>query len=128
MATKKKGSLACAQTAAAPVTPLKIDGKTYSLSFTFEGLAAARVQLRELGVRVNLLQSLNTEDMDADTLPPLLFGATRECHEELTYADIKRLVRFDTYGAIFAGLCSAYIAAMRTPEGEPSGANPPASK
>ena len=109
-----------------PDVPLEIDGKQYVLRFTIEGLGRAKRKLREEGVRINLLLSLNVQDMDADTLGAVLFGALQEYHSEVSYAAARRMVRFDTYGAIILALCDAYQAATRSQETEPSEGDPPA--
>ncbi len=126
MATKKKDERVQDAKAEGPVTPLVIDGKPYSLKLTLGGLAEARRRLREEGVRINLLLSLSVDDMDADTLGAVLFGALQEYHHDLAYAAVKQMVRFDTYGEIILAICQAYQAATRPPETGPSAENPPA--
>lgn len=125
MAARKSSK--AAQASPAPISPvLGLGGKSYTLKFTYRGLAEARRLLREQGVRVNLLQSLNIEDMDADTLPALLFGALREHHAEISYTQAERMVSIKTYGAVTMALCGAYWEAMQSSETGPSEGNPPA--
>jgi hypothetical protein len=103
---------------------LAIDGKTYLLRLTIGALAEARRALRQQGIVINLLMSLSLDDMDADTLPGLLFGALRVHHPSVTFSQAKQMVRFDTYGIVFSAIVAAYSAAMRGQEGKPSDGNP----
>ena len=62
-----------------------IDGEQFRLSFDFGALAIAKAKLREAGIELNVLRSLDFEALDADTLPAMFFAACQQYQPELTW-------------------------------------------
>lgn len=104
---------------------IHVDGEALLLRFTMDALATARTQLRKLGININLITSLNLGDLDADTVRPLFFAALLDAQPDMSYEKAKSMVRFDNHGAIYAGICAAYMRAMKTAAKEPSESHPP---
>jgi len=97
-----------------PRTPIEIDGKTYDLCFTIGALAEAKSRLRKAGVEINLLQSINFSDMDADVIPPLFFAALLPFQPEMTQEKAYALVTLQTIVPIYQALANAYLRAWGT--------------
>ncbi|HEY1213678.1 MAG TPA: hypothetical protein VGE93_08605 [Bryobacteraceae bacterium] len=89
-----------------------IGGKTFQLVFSYGALSIASKKLRELGIRVNLLLSLNFTMLDADALPALFYAAVFLQHPEFTYAEAVTLVDVDTWEPLFVALADAYEMAL----------------
>jgi len=102
-----------------PEVSIEIDEKKYRLCFDFAALAKAKSKLREHGVEVNLLQSLDFRIIDVDTLPVLFYAASQHFQPNLTWEEAVRLVNVRTALGIFEGLGAAYMAAMVKPDKNP---------
>jgi esterase/lipase superfamily enzyme len=111
-----------------PITALvfvDIDGEKFQLSFDFGALATAKAKLREAGIQLNVLRSLDFESLDADTLPAMFFAACQQFQPYLTWERARRLVNLRTGAAVIQGLVAAYVAAMAEPkQGDPLTAAP----
>ena len=107
-----------------PKVELKIGKQTYLLCFTFQALALAQKNLREIGVNVNLLHALDLSTMDAEKLIPLLYAALITHQPKITPNEVVKLVTFKNLGLIFEKLAEAYGASLADPSDEDAKADP----
>lgn len=99
---------------------IEIDGERFELCFDFGAMARVKAELREHGIRMNLLRSLDLGELDVDTLPVLFFATARARHPDLTWERAQALVTVRTAAGLIDALVQAYKVAM-----EPAKADPP---
>jgi hypothetical protein len=102
-----------------PEVSIELDGEVYKLCFDFQALAIAKAKLKEAGVEINVLRSINFADLDVDTLPAVFFAAASRCQPGLTWEQAQRTVNIRTAGSIAVGLFAAWKAAMAKPAKNP---------
>jgi hypothetical protein len=102
-----------------PDVAVEIDGETFRLCFDMAALRLAKAQLRAAGVRINILRSLNWEDLDVDSVPELFFAAALRYQPTLTWARAIEVANLKNAAGIFGGLAAAYTAAMAEPDENP---------
>lgn len=95
-----------------PEVAIELGGVTLRLSFDFEALAIAKAKLKEQGVNVNILRSLDFGSLDVDSLPALLFAAAHRHQPHVSWARVRKMVTLKTAEAIVIALFEAYKAAM----------------
>lgn len=103
--------------ALAPCADLQVGDNTYKLCFTFGALAEAKRLLRREGVQVNLLLSLDSLDVDVDTMRPLLYAALRTHHPDVSYLAASDMVTLRNAASVFTAICRAYQESVRIPAG-----------
>lgn len=101
-----------------PSTILELGGKTYQLVFTFRAIRTVKTRLRAQGIRLNLLRTINFEQIDADTLPELLSAALQTYHPELTFDDVMALITLREVMKIIAAVAQAYMESVSDPDAE----------
>ena len=100
-----------------PYATAVINGKTYKVCLEIGALARAKADLRANGIKVNILFSLDFDDMDVDVIPAVFYASLREFHPEVTMEEAFALVTMKTITIIFKALAEAFQKAM-APEGE----------
>lgn len=98
-----------------PKVEIKLGGEIYYLVFTFKALALAAAKLREKGVHVNLLHSLDLTSLDADKVAPLLYASLITHQPDLTIDQVTELVTLRSLGAVFEGIAKAYTESLAEP-------------
>lgn len=101
-----------------PRVEMKLGKETYYLAFSFKALATAEKNLREIGVKSNLLHALDLSNMDAEKFVPLLYAALITHQPDISPAKVANLVTFRNMGVIFEKLAEAYAASMAEPSPE----------
>ncbi|HTF67031.1 MAG TPA: hypothetical protein VK638_30545 [Edaphobacter sp.] len=104
-----------------PKVPLTLGNQTYYLCFTFGALALAEARLRADGVSVNLLHSLQLDQVDATRLPALLYAAVLAHQPDATFGEVAFLVTLKTLGPIFDAIVEAYRLSLSDPSEEEKG-------
>jgi hypothetical protein len=106
----------------APEVSVEADGESYRLCFDFGALAVAKQKLKQKGIELNLLRSIDFQGLDVDTLPALFFAAAQKHQPEVSFERAQEIVNLRTAGVIAIGLFTAWKAAMVMPGKNPRSA------
>jgi hypothetical protein len=87
-------------------------------------LSTAQLELKKIGVDVNLLQALDLTSMDALKLVPLFYASLLTHQPKITVDKATDLVTFKNMGVIFEGIAAAYGASLADPPEEDVKADP----
>jgi len=101
-----------------PKIELDLDGKSYSLCFTFGALAIAQKGLRSAGVECNLLLALDISHLDAERLPCLFYAALITHQPKMTVEKATELITMRTLDRIGGAVINAYMASLAEPSPE----------
>jgi hypothetical protein len=99
-----------------PKVELELGGKKFFLCFTFAALMVAQAKLRQSGIKCNLFHSLDLQNLDPETVPPLLFAALLAHNPDLEYVNVLPLISMQNVAAIYSAIVNAYLASLSEPE------------
>jgi hypothetical protein len=105
-----------------PSVELTIGKQTFYLAFSFR--ATAEKNLRDIGVKANLLHALDLSNLDAERFVPLLYAALITHQPKINIEKVAALVTFRSMGTIFEKIAEAYAASMAEPSDEDKQADP----
>jgi hypothetical protein len=108
-----------------PCAILDVDGGSLKLCFTFLALREAKMQLRARGINLNLLLAFSIGQIDADTLPELLFASLRTYHPEIDFESALSIISPGNMGKIVDAVAEAYRLSMEGIDDKSTGSRPP---
>jgi hypothetical protein len=96
---------------------IELDGKHYTLEFTFLGYAA----MKEL-TGISLINAWDPSAMDAKEIACLLYSGLRKHHTNIELEFCFDSLRGENFGDVYSALLNAYTASLPKPKED---ANPP---
>ena len=85
---------------------------TYHLCYTFGALSIAAQKLHAAGSMQRVITNVNPSEIDADTLPIMLYAGLVTQHPDITFAEASALIDLNNYFETAHAVLKAFVASM----------------